>query len=66
MSLSKAGESLWVYAFDTQMMSRYAVNLADLGIDRQQLVARYGDMTPEDAAHQYGIDYDLIDCGPWR
>lgn len=56
----------WTLAFDAALMRWFAINHRDAGLTDTDL-ARYSDLPPEQAALQFGEDYDLdrVDRG-WR
>jgi hypothetical protein len=48
----------WILAFDTALMRCFAIDHRDAGLTDTDL-ARYSDLPPEQAALQFGEDYDL-------
>lgn len=48
----------WLNQFDLFMKRYFAIDHTDAGMDNEQL-ARYRDLPPQDAALQFGEDYDL-------
>lgn len=56
----------WRNGFNTALQSRFAITINDAGLTDTDL-ARYSDLPPEQAALQFGEDYDLdrVDQG-WR
>ncbi|KGM57481.1 hypothetical protein N799_05280 [Lysobacter arseniciresistens ZS79] len=48
----------WTYHFDAFMKRFYGIDHRDAGMDDAQL-ARYRDLSPEEAAKTFGEDYDL-------
>ena len=56
----------WRDAFNAALQSRFAITINDAGLTDTDL-ARYSDLPPEQAALQFGEDYDLdrVDQG-WR
>ena len=56
----------WRNGFNTTLQSHYAITINDAGLTDTDL-ARYSDLPPEQAALQFGEDYDLdrVDRG-WR
>jgi hypothetical protein len=55
----------WTHNFDECLKRYFAIDHIDAGMSEQDL-ARYRDLTPQDAALTFGQDYDLnrVD-GPW-
>lgn len=55
----------WTHEFDANLKRYYAIDHVDAGLSEQDL-ARYRDLTPQEAALAFGQDYDLdrVD-GPW-
>ena len=56
----------WLTQFDAAMKRFFGIDHADAGMDEVQL-GRYRDLPADEAAMEYGLDYDLdrIDTG-WR
>lgn len=56
----------WRNGFNTALQARFAITINDAGLTDTDL-ARYSDLPPEQAALQFGEDYDLdrVDLG-WR
>ena len=56
----------WRNGFNTALQSHYAITINDAGLTDTDL-GRYSDLPPEQAALQFGEDYDLdrVDLG-WR
>ncbi|MBB3277337.1 hypothetical protein [Pseudoxanthomonas sp. OG2] len=56
----------WRNGFNTALQSHFAITINDAGLTDTDL-ARYSDLPPEQAALQFGEDYDLdrVDRG-WR
>jgi hypothetical protein len=48
----------WTLAFDQALMRYFAIDHHDAGLTNTDL-ARYSDLAPEQAALQFGEDYDL-------
>lgn len=61
-----ADEGRWLTAFDSEMQKQYAVGWRDLGPTERELVDRYGDLDPPEAAAEFGEDYDLTRLTHWR
>ena len=56
----------WRNGFDTALQSHYAITINDTGLTDTDL-ARYSELPPEQAALQFGEDYDLDRVGlGWR
>jgi hypothetical protein len=56
----------WRNGFNTALQAHFAITINDAGLTDTDL-ARYSDLPPEQAALQFGADYDLdrVDQG-WR
>ncbi|MCA0324371.1 MAG: hypothetical protein LCH89_02020 [Proteobacteria bacterium] len=56
----------WRNGFNAALQSHFAITIGDAGLTDTDLV-RYSDLPPEQAALQFGEDYDLdrVDQG-WR
>lgn len=56
----------WRNGFNTALQAHFAITINDAGLTDTDL-ARYSDLPPEQAALQFGEDYDLdrVDRG-WR
>jgi hypothetical protein len=56
----------WLHDFDAAMKKFFAIDHVDAGMDCS-ILARYSDLPAQEAAMQFGEDYDLqrIDTG-WR
>ncbi len=54
----------WLREFDAAMKKLLAIDHDDAGLDEEVLL-RYADLIPREAALQYGEDYDLqrVDIG---
>lgn len=54
----------WLREFDAAMKRLFAIDHDDAGLDEEVLL-RYADLIPREAALQYGEDYDLqrVDIG---
>jgi len=57
-------DSAWLEAFDRAMLTFYAIDHADAGMDAAMLL-RYCDLAPREAALVYGEDYDLHHVDAW-
>lgn len=51
-------DSEWLQAFDDAMLSFFAIDRADAGMDLTDL-GRYSDLPARDAALAFGHDYEL-------
>lgn len=48
----------WLCAFDNAMKRYFLIDHADAGVSEEVLL-RYADLAPREAALQFGEDYDL-------
>ncbi len=48
----------WLLEFDSAMKKLFAIDHDEAGFE-QEVLLRYADLTPRQAALQYGEDYDL-------
>ncbi|GAB1406624.1 hypothetical protein MASR1M8_05430 [Thermomonas brevis] len=51
-------DSKWLEQFDVALQKYLAINREDAGLS-DELIVRYADLPPHQAALQYGEDYDL-------
>ncbi|MGH8039321.1 MAG: hypothetical protein ACREPD_16405 [Stenotrophomonas sp.] len=51
-------DSDWLRTFDEAMLSFFAIDHAEAGMDEKEL-SWYVDLPPEEAALAYGTDFDL-------
>lgn len=54
----------WLKHFDQAMLTFYAIDHRDAGMDERTLL-RYCDLAPREAALVYGEDYDLHHVDAW-
>jgi len=54
----------WLSEFDAAMVKLYAISSEDAGMD-DELINRYRDLGPGEAALMYGDDYDLDRVDGW-
>jgi len=58
-------DTTWLEQFDQAMLTFYAIDHVDAGMDGPTLL-RYYDLAPREAALVYGEDYDLHLADAWR
>ncbi len=57
-------DEAWLEEFDQAMLTFYAIDHIDAGMDEPTLL-RYCDLAPREAALLYGEDYDLHLVDAW-
>jgi len=57
-------DNAWLEEFDRAMLTFYAIDHIDAGMDEPTLL-RYYDLSPREAALVYGEDYDLHLVDAW-
>lgn len=51
-------DAAWLEAFDEELLHLFAIDHCDAGMDGE-LLRRYTDLAPHEAALAFGSDYDL-------
>lgn len=51
-------DAAWLEAFDKELLHLFAIDHSDAGMDAE-LLCRYADLSPREAALAFGSDYDL-------